>query len=170
MLLRGIAVTAAVLTVAGCRAPASETAPVAPPDAGTTSAAAPSPQAAMLGSTLTVTDRGATAAYTVADLRPVPVDAQIIPARGTMFAVDVTIAAETGTTAYNGFYFVAKAQDGSNIPPAVGAVKPGIDAGELAAGQKLAAHVAFDVASGQSITQVALRDPKGRTLAVWAAG
>lgn len=93
MLLRGIAVTAAVLTVAGCRC--SETAPVAPPDAGTTSAAAPSPQAAVLGTTLTVTDAAGAAAYTVGNLRPVPVDAQILPARGAMYAVDVTIDAQS---------------------------------------------------------------------------
>ena len=70
---------------------------------------------------LTVTSADATAAYTVANLRPVPPDAQIIPAKGSMYAVDVTIAAQTGTTMYNGFYFVARAGDGSTIAPAVGA-------------------------------------------------
>lgn len=169
MLLRGIAVTAAVLTVAGCRAPASETAPVAPPDAGTTSAAAPSPQAAVLGTTLTVTDAAGTAAYTVGNLRPVPVDAQILPARGAMYAVDVTIDAQSGVVVYNGFYFVARAQDGSTIAPMVGAVKPGINAGQLGSGRSIEGHVAFDVSPGQSITQVALRDPKGKTVAVWGA-
>ena len=123
-------------------------------------------QAAAFGTTLRVDG----ADYTVANLRPVPAEAQIIPAKGTMYAVDVTIAAQTGTVVYNGFYFVARAQDGSTIAPAVGAVKPGITSGQLAQGQTIDGHVAFDVPDGQSITQVALRDPKGKTLAVWGTG
>ena len=123
-----------------------------------------------MGATLTVTSEGATAAYTVANLRPVPTDAQIIPAKGAMFAVDVTIAAQTGTTMYNGFYFVARAADGSTIAPAVGAVKPGITSGELPAGQKTDGHVAYDVPAGKAIAAVGLRDPKGKMLAVWGVG
>ncbi len=123
-----------------------------------------------MGATLTVADSGGTAAYTVANLRPVPVEAQIIPAKGAMYAVDVTIAAQAGVVVYNGFYFVVRARDGSTIAPAVGAVKPGIISGQLAQGQTVDGHVAFDVPVGESISQVALRDPKGKTLAVWAAG
>lgn len=170
MLLRAIAATAAALTVAGCHAPASDTAPIATPEAGSTSPAAPAAQAAVLGTTLTVTDAAGAAAYTVGNLRPVPLDAQIIPAKGVMYAVDVTIDAQSGAVIYNGFYFVARAQDGTTIAPAVGAVKPGITSGQLAAGQSVDGHVAFDVPSGQTITQVALRDPKGKTMAVWGAG
>jgi hypothetical protein len=135
-----------------------------------TSSPAPVEQAAPMGSTLTVTSAGATAAYTVANLRPVPPDAQIIPAKGEMYAVDVTIDAQTGTTMFNGFYFVARAADGSTIAPAVGAVNPGITSGELAAGQKADGHVAYDVPVGKSITAVGLRDPKGKMLAVWGVG
>ena len=69
-----------------------------------------------------------------------------------MYAVDVTIVAKTGTIAYNGFWFVARAADGSNIAPAVGAVQPGITSGQLPAGQQVAAHVAYDVPAGQTIT------------------
>jgi hypothetical protein len=95
--------------------------------------------------------------------------AQIIPARGTMYAVDVTIVAQSGTTVFNGFFFVAGDQDGATIAPAVGAVKPGITSGQLAAGQTVAGHIAFDVPEGRSITQVALRDPQGKTLAIWGS-
>ena len=162
-------VTLAIVTVlmaTACSAPAPTSTTATDPETATT--AAPSaPQVAALGTTLTITGAGGTAAYTVANLAPVPVDAQIIPAKGTMYAVDVTIDAQTGTTVYNGFYFVAAGPDGSNIAPAVGAVKPGITSGQLDASQSLAGHVAFDVPSGQTITQVALRDPKGKTLAVW---
>lgn len=161
MIARVLVVVLMVLTIAGCQRPGSSAAP----DTVTTSPAAP--QVAALGTTLTITSAGGTAAYTVANLAPVPVDAQIIPAKGTMYAIDVTIDAQTGTTVYNGFYFVAAGQGGSNIAPAVGAVKPGITSGQLGAGQSIAAHVAFDVPSGQTITQVALRDQKGKTLAVW---
>jgi hypothetical protein len=87
-----------------------------------------------------------------------------------MYSVDVTIVAQSGTTVFNGFYFVARGQDGANIAPAVGAVKPGITSGQLAAGQTVVGHLAFDVPQGQSITQVALRDPQGKTLAIWGAG
>ena len=156
----------AVLLATGCSAPAPTSSTATDPETATT--AAPSaPQVAALGTTLTVTGADGTAAYTVANLAPVPVDAQIIPAKGTMYAVDVTIDAKSGTTVYNGFYFVADGPDGSNIAPAVGAVKPGITSGQLGAGQSLADHVAFDVPSGQTMTQVALRDPKGKTLAIW---
>ena len=127
-------------------------------------------QAAPMGSALTITSAGATANYTVANLRPVPPDAQIIPAKGTMYAVDVTIAAQTGTTTYNGFYFVARGADGSTIAPAVGAVKPGITSGQLPPGQKIDGHVAYDVPQGATITAVGLRDPKGTMLAVWGNG
>jgi hypothetical protein len=161
-----MAITAVLLATA-CGAPApTSTTMAAEPE--TVSTSAPSaPQVAALGTTLTITGAESTAAYTVANLAPVPVDAQIIPAKGTMYAVDVTIDAQSGTTVYNGFYFVAAGPDGSNIAPAVGAVKPGITSGQLDAGQNIAGHVAFDVPAGQSITQVALRDPKGKTLAVW---
>ena len=123
-----------------------------------------------MGSTLSVTSADATAAYTVANLQPGPADAQIIPAKGSMYAVDVTIAAQTGTTVFNGFYFVARGADGSTIAPAVGAVKPGITSGDLPAGQTIEGHVAYDVPAGKAITAVGLRDPKGKMLAVWGVG
>lgn len=175
MILRAAPLIAAALVLVACSAPAPTTsAPTSSKDAALETSATPatrSPlQAAVLGTALTITTAGATAVYTVADLRPVPVEAQIIPAKGAMYAVDVTIDAQTGTTVYNGFYFVARAQDGSSIPPAVGAVKPGINSGELSQGQTIDGHVAFDVPPGQSITQVGLRDAKGATLAVWGVG
>ena len=157
---------AAVLLATACGAPApTSTTTAAEPETVTASPSAP--QVAALGTTLTITGTAGTAAYTVANLAPVPVDAQIIPAKGTMFSVDVTIDAQTGTTVYNGFYFVARGQDESAIAPAVGAVKPGITSGQLEVGQSIAGHVAFDVPIGVTITQVALRDQKGKTLAVW---
>jgi hypothetical protein len=163
-------VAATVVLCSGC-AEAKNTATESPaPSVANTSSAAPVEQAAPMGSTLTVTSAGATAAYTVANLRPVPPDAQIIPAKGAMFAVDVTIAAQTGTTTYNGFYFVARGADGSTIAPAVGAVQPGITSGELPQGQKIDGHVAYDLPAGKAITAVGLRDPKGKMLAVWGVG
>ena len=163
-----VAVVAAAL-VGGCAAPASNTSPT-----GTTSVQSstppPGPQVAALGTVLDLTTASGEASYTVANLAPVPLDAQIIPARGTMYAVDVTIAAQSGTTVFNGFFFVAGDQNGAPIAPAVGAVKPGITSGQLAAGQTVAGHVAFDVPEGRSITQVALRDPQGKTLAIWGSG
>lgn len=169
MALRAAMAIAAVLMASACGAPAPTSAPTAAESEPATTTAPAAPQVAALGTALTITDSGGTAAYTVANLRPVPVEAQIIPAKGAMYAVDVTIAAQTGTVVYNGFYFVARAQDGSTIAPAVGAVKPGITSGQLAQGQTVDGHVAFDVPQGQSITQVALRDPRGKTLAVWGA-
>lgn len=159
MVARLMTVGVAAALIAGCQSPAQTTMP----ESSVTTATGPTVQTAVFGATLTVDN----AAYTVANLRPVPTDAQIIPARGVMYAVDVTIAAQTGAVTFNGFYFVARAQDGSTIAPAVGAVEPGITAGQLAAGQTVDGHVAFDVPQGQSITAVALRDPKGKTVAVW---
>ncbi len=165
-----IMVAVAVVLCAGCAGPKNTATESPAASVADTSTTAPVQQAAPMGSTLTVTSAGATAAYTVGNLRPVPPDAQIIPAKGSMYAVDVTIAAQTGTTTYNGFYFVARAADGSTIAPAVGAVNPGITSGELPAGQKTDGHVAFDVPAGKAITAVGLRDPKGKMLAVWGVG
>ncbi|WP_328359885.1 DUF1942 domain-containing protein [Mycobacterium sp. NBC_00419] len=166
--MRGaIAVMAVVVLSAGC---AESKPPTESPTAtvADTSAAVPVQQAVPFGATQTVSSEGATARYTVANLRQVPPDAQIIPAKGTMYAVDVTIAAQTGTTTYNGFYFVAKAADGSTIAPAVGAVRPGITSGQLPAGQQTDGHVAYDVPNGKTVTAILLRDPHGKLLAVWA--
>jgi len=162
-----VAVAVATMALpAGCAEPSPPTA-TNQTTVEVSSTPPPGPQAAPIGTTLDVTTASGKASYTVANLAPVPLDAQIIPARGTMYAVDVTIAAQSGTTVFNGFLFVARDQDGTSIAPAVGAVKPGITSGQLAAGQTVAGHVAFDVPEGQSINQVALRDPQGKPLAIW---
>jgi len=166
------AITVAVATMAlgaGCAEPPPSTIPnQATVEAGATPP--PGPQAAALGTMLDVTTASGKASYTVANLAPVPLDAQIIPAKGAMYAVDVTIVGRSGTTAFNGFFFVARGRDGTSIAPAVGAVRPGITAGELGADQSATGHVAFDAPPGASIGQVVLRDPKGESLAVWVAG
>ena len=168
-------VTTAVIAV-GCTTPdsstpATDTTRAAGTPSVTSSTTTPSgPQAAMLGTALDVTTAGATASYVVSNLAPVPIDAQIIAAQGTMYAVDVAIVAESGTTVFNGSYFAARSQDGASIAPAVGAVKPAITSGQLAPGQTVVGPLAFDVPNGTSITQVVLRDPQGTTLAIWGAG
>jgi len=129
----------------------------------------PSQQAAALGATLDIVTDSGTAAYTVSNLAPVPVEAQIIPAKGTMYAVDVKIHTQSGTTNFNAFNFDARAQDGTRLTPAVGAVDPGITSGELTQGQEVAAHLAFDVPTGKSIAQVILHDEHGKALALWSA-
>ena len=160
---------ATVTSVPGCAAPTPPTSPNQA-TAEVSSTPPPGPQAAALGTTLDVTTASGKASYTVANLAPVPLDAQIIPAKGVMYSVDVTIVGRTGTTVFNGFFFVARGRDGTIIAPAVGAVRPGITAGELGADQSATGHVAFDVPPGASIGQVLLRDPKGKSLAVWVAG
>jgi hypothetical protein len=168
-LMAAVAVAVATMApVAGCAEPSQSTSSEQA-TVEVSSTPPPGPQAAILGTALEVSASGATASYTVANLAPVPLDAQIIPARGTMYAVDVTIVAQSGTTVFNGFFFVAGDQDGATVAPAVGAVKPGITSGQLAAGQTVAGHIAFDVPEGRSITQVALRDPQGKTLAIWGS-
>jgi hypothetical protein len=163
------AALATLVLVAGCAEPSqstsSEQATVA-----VSSTPPPGPQAATLGSTVDITAASGTASYTVANLAPVPPDAQIIPAKGTMYSVDVNIVGRSGTTVFNGFFFAARGRDGTNIAPAVGAVRPGITAGELSADQSATGHVAFDVPPGASIDEVVLRDPKGKSLAVWVTG
>ncbi|MCV7179155.1 DUF1942 domain-containing protein [Mycolicibacterium sphagni] len=175
--MRGIRVSrvlagtiAIALITAGCGGSGSP-AQQSTSSAAATSPAPPTQQAVAYGTPVDVASSdGSIATYTVDNLQPVPPDAQIVPAKGTMFAVDVTIVAKTGTTTYNGFWFVARAADGSNIAPAVGAVQPGITSGQLAQSQRIAAHVAYDVPKGQTITGIMFRDPKGKVLAVWASG
>lgn len=160
---------AVALITAGCGGSGS-TGQQSTASAPATSTAPPAKQAVAFGTPVDIASDGGTATYTVDNLAPVPPAAQIVPAKGTMYAVDVTIVAKTGTIAYNGFWFVARAADGSNIAPAVGAVQPGITSGQLPAGQQVAAHVAYDVPAGQTITGIMFRDPHGKLLAVWATG
>lgn len=163
-----VGISAVALISAGCGGakPGNSESNTSTQAAESTSASAQ--QIARFGTSVDIAAPSGTASYTVDNLRPVPPDAQIIPAKGAMFAVDVTIVAKTGTTAYNGFYFVARAADGSTIAPAVGAVRPGITSGQLPQGQQIAGHVAYDVPQGQTISAIAFRDPQGKTLAVWA--
>lgn len=160
---------AVALITAGCGGSGSTAQQT--PAASVTSTAPPTQQAVAFGTAVDIASTdGSTATYTVDNLRAVPPAAQIVPAKGAMYAVDVTIVAKTGATTYNGFWFVARAVDGSNIAPAVGAVQPSITSGQLPAGQQVAAHVAYDVPQGQTITGIMFRDPHGKLLAVWATG
>lgn len=124
-------------------------------------------QSAPVGTTLLVATRTGTASYTVGNWRPVPPEAQIIPARGAMYSVDVLVAAQSGTTTVNGFYFAARTADNSWVAPAVGSVRPGITYGQLSQGQSVEGIVAFDFTPGTAITGVGLRDPDGKQLAFW---
>ena len=130
--------------------------------------AVPGPQSARSGATLDIDTGTGTGSYTVGNWRAVPVDAQIIPAKGVMYAVDVRIVANTGTVVVNGFFFAARTADGTTIAPAVGAVRPGITSGQLSQGQSVEGHVAFDCAPGTAVAGVALRDPAGKQLGLWS--
>lgn len=133
-----------------------------------TTFAAPGPQSGQSGATLDIDTATGTGSYTVGNWRAVPVDAQIIPAKGVMYSVDVRIVANSGAIPVNGFYFAARTADGSTVAPAVGAVRPGITYGQLTQGQSVEGHVAFDLAPGTAITGVILRDPGGKQLAFWS--
>lgn len=171
-------VAAALALIAGCARPQS--ADVAPPmpdppaseSAASSASSAPSAssavQAAQIGATVEISGAGGTAAYTVANWRAVPADAQIIPAKGAMYSVDVTVEGRSGTTVVNGFFFVARLADGTTVAPAVGAVRPGITYGQVAQGQSVSGHVAFDLASGAAVTGIGLRDPGGKPAAFWS--
>ena len=168
---------AVLLTIAMCMTLAA-CAPTAPPavdpvvgvpaSSQQSAAAAPSPQSGPSGATLDIGTGSGAASYTVGNWRSVPLDAQIIPAKGVMSAVDVRIVADSGTVAVNGFYFSARTADGSTIAPAVGAVRPGITYGQVTQGQSVEGHVAFDIAPGTQVTGVVLRDPGGKQLAIWS--
>lgn len=163
-------VIAAATVVACSKAappPASGPADLATPTA-TSATTAPGPQSAPSGATLDVNAGGGSASYTVGNWRPVPLDAQIIPAKGVMYSVDARIVANSGTVSYNGFFFVARTADGSTVAPAVGAVRPGITSGQLSSGQSVEGHVAFDFAPGTAVIGIVLRDPSGTQKAFWS--
>ena len=165
-----IAAIAVGVSLIACARPAPpETGPSgAVPQTTTTAPASRRPQSAQAGATLDIDTGTGAASYTVGNWRAVPVDAQIIPAKGVMYAVDVRIVANAGTIGVNGFYFAARTADGSTIAPAVGAVRPGITYGQLTQGQSVEGHVAFDFAPGTAVTGVVLRDPGGKALAFWS--
>ncbi|TXI45721.1 MAG: DUF1942 domain-containing protein [Mycobacterium sp.] len=174
--MRGTAALSAIIITAATVVGGAACSSVKPPEptaptgeaSSSTSAAPIGTQVGVAGEKMTITSGDSTAAYTVDNLQPVPPNASVLPAKGTMYAVDITIAAETGTTAVNGFWFVARTANGDTIAPTVGAVNPGITSGQLPAGQRLAAHLAFDVPAGEAIVQITLRDPKGKPLAAWS--
>jgi hypothetical protein len=173
MIIRAvIPIIVVALSVVACSKPAPPAA--APGDAVAATSTSSGPPAAtgaqsgQSGATLDVDTAGGSASYTVGNWRPVPLDAQIIPAKGVMYSVDVRIVANTGTVAYNGFFFVARTADGSTVAPAVGAVRPGITSGQLSPGQSVEGHVAFDFAPGTAVTGVMLRDPAGKQKAFWS--
>ena len=160
---------ALALLLGACAHPAPDAASPPPSAEGAAGNTAPA-QMGQSGATLTVTTPAGSATYTVGNLRPVPAEAQSIPAKGSMYSVDVRISAQSGTTIVNGFYFVARAADGSAIAPAVGAVRPGITSGQLTQGQSVEGVVAYDVPPGGSITAITLRGPHGESLAAWSLG
>lgn len=165
-----ILATAAGSALVACARPAppADPVPAAPATVQSSTAAPASPQAAPSGATLDIVTGGGSGSYTVGNWRAVPVDAQIIPAKGVMYSVDVRIVANSGTIPVNGFYFAARTADGSTVAPAVGAVRPGITYGQLTPGESAEGHVAFDFAPGTAVTGVMLRDPAGKQLAFWA--
>lgn len=169
------AVVAAIATVCSLIACARPAPPDADPSgvvpqATTTAPASRSPQSAQVGATLDIDTPTGAASYTVGNWRAVPADAQIIPATGVMYSVDVRIVATAGAIPVNGFYFAARTADGTTVAPAVGAVRPGITYGQLTQGQSVDGHVAFDFAPGTAVTGVVLRDPGGKQLAFWSVG
>lgn len=171
MRIRATLLTASIaVSLLACARPAPPAASTIrdPADVTSSSPVAPSgPKTAQSGATLDIETASGTASYTVGNWRVVPVAAQIIPAKGVMYSVDVRITADSGTVPINGFYFAARVADGSTIAPAVGAVRPGITYGQLAAGQSAEGHVAFDFPPGTAVTGVVLRDPAGKSLALW---
>lgn len=173
--MRRLVVTALVMCLPVSTAACGRTADTVedvqtPPLAETATSAPPSKsvQLAELGATLDIATGSGSASYTVGNWRPVPPEAQVIPAKGVMYSVDVTIEGKAGTTLVNGFYFAVRTADGGSVAPAVGSVRPAITSGELTAGQSVAGHVAFDLAPGTAVTAVILRDPAGRGLAAWS--
>ena len=168
-MMRPLGAIALAVLLSGCAHPAPE-ASNPPSSLGSPAAGTAQPPVGESGATLTVTTGAGSALYSVGNLRPVPPEAQIIPAKGTMYSVDVRISARSGMTIVNGFYFVARAADGSAIAPAVGAVRPGIPSGQLTQGQSVEGVVAYDVPPGGSITEITLRGPHGENLAAWSVG
>ena len=171
MWLRTTLLTAAAIGLLACSRPAPSESPGATVRTGTSSSSPTAPSApirAQSGATVDIASSEGSASYTVGNWRPVPLDAQIIPAKGAMYSVDVRVLANSGTVSVNGFYFAARTADGSTVAPAVGAVRPGITYSQLTAGQSVEGHVAFDFAPGTAVTGVLLRDPAGSPLAFWA--
>ncbi len=163
-----LGVLAIALIVAGCGSSDTK-AQQSPKGTAAGATATPVVEAVAFGTKVDIASSDGTAAYTVDHLQPVPPDAQIVKAKGTMYAVDVTIVAKSGKPKYNAYYIVARGTDGTKITPAVGDVKPGITSGQLDQGKQIAGHIAFDVPKGQTIKSIQFRDPKGKVLAIWGA-
>ena len=62
-----------------------------------------------------------TASYTVSNLRPVTPSAYA-DVKGTLYAVDVTVQSQTGTTLVHPWNFVMRTEDGTSLTPVLGGV------------------------------------------------
>jgi hypothetical protein len=137
-------------------------------------------QAAPLGATIQATiesftaDGGTTsgtAAYTVANLRPITATHSYTEVTGSLYAVDVTIQAQTGVTTVHPWNFALRTEDGTNLRPDLSAVDNGLPAADLPQGQKVSGPIAVDVPTGKTVTEIVLTNGIGGTqLGRWTIG
>jgi hypothetical protein len=146
----------------------------------TTAAPPPTAQAAPLGATIQATieslttDGGTTsgtAAYTVDNLRPIAPSHSYTEVKGTLYAVDVTVQAQTGLTVVHPWNFALRTEDGTNLTPDLSAVDNGLPATDLPQGQKVSGPIAVDVPTGKTISEIVLTNGIGGTqLGRWTIG
>ena len=142
-------------------------------------AAPPTAQNAVLGSTIEATfeslgDNGntvtGTASYTVSNLRPVTPSAYA-DVKGTLYAVDVTVQSQTGTTLVHPWNFVMRTEDGTSLTPVLGGVDNELPAQHLPQGQKVSGPVPVDVPPGKTIVEIVLSNGiGGDQLGRWTVG
>lgn len=116
--------------------------------------------------------RGETTAYRVANLRPIsPVKSSYTEVKGTLYAVDVTVQAQTELTVVHPWNFALRTEDGTNLTPELGAVDNELPATDLPQGQKVSGPIAVDVPTGKTITEIVLSNGIGGTqLGLWSVG
>ena len=92
---------------------------------------------------------------------------QVIPGQGRRTSVDVRIVANTGTVAFNGFYFVARSADGATVALLSARCARALPPVNCRQTRSVEA-TAFDRAPGTAVTGVVLRDPAGEQVAFWS--
>jgi hypothetical protein len=142
-------------------------------------AAPPTAQNAVLGSTIQATiestgDDGnpvtGTASYTVSNLRPVE-PTSYTDVKGTLYAVDVTVQSQTGTTLVHPWNFVLRTEDGTSLQPVLGGVDNELPAQDLPQGQKVSGPVPVDVPPGKTVAEIVLSNGiGGDQLGRWTVG
>ncbi|MCE5290292.1 MAG: DUF4352 domain-containing protein [Nocardiaceae bacterium] len=92
----------------------------------------------------------------------------LLPPKGRLVVVDVTITATEGTWAVNPLYFSARTKQGADLQTSIFNPDPNdLQSGDLQKGKTVRGTIAFDVPIGATIDTIEISGTFGQTVGVW---